>query len=169
MSRPPNHDTASITGINTKAAHKYAVDEQNLGAGQEGDLICWGNIEKHGFTSRITTGPFKQVAVGVSGVCVLHADDDKMQCFGTAKDISAEYLTNNPEQTWDQVTVKAFTVCGVSMDSHLHCWGGPVMSEKARTVVVEDDSKRVPGPPGSRGLVSGLKKVLLDVESLEVA
>jgi len=91
-------------------------------------------------------GPFRQVSVGGAGVCAITASKraeeedaafqdvatmsigdpsterragDELQCWGGAR----RKVNATAFDAWDQVSVGAVSICGVSMDSDLICFG----------------------------------------------
>lgn len=47
---------------------------------------------------------------------------DSLACWGSAKDL----VRPEPEDSWDQIYVGSSTICGVTMESELRCWGANV-------------------------------------------
>lgn len=119
-------------------------------------LRCWGNVmlHKRGKWPLAAKGPFRQVSVGGLGVCAIVASDedisgeeeflkvsapdagrnaDSLECWGGAKSINPSTFS-----AWDQISVGASYVCGVSMDSQFHCGGFVTPSEKEtfKTIVM---------------------------------
>lgn len=98
---------------------------------EEQDLHCWGHRRHHlqepgRYPPKFAKGPFKQVALGDLGVCVLHeskenggASPHRLQCWGGAGGFSAE----DGKRDYDQVTVGRLFACGVDTDSEVRCWG----------------------------------------------
>lgn len=98
-------------------------------------LQCWG-----GKRPVQSPGPYRQVSVGRRGVCAITAavDDssstesreaDVLLCWGHADSMVHHSGESAAQYHWDQISVGATTVCGVTMDSELKCWGGSIPPE----------------------------------------
>jgi len=121
------------------------------------DIECWGGIYKSNGIPHYIKGPFKQVSVGLEGVCGIYgigADPEKqsekieliesgrvvvnsvkypdqLQCWGI---ISTDSIHDKLiEYEWDQVGVGHDGACAVSMDSQVYCWGGNADTEMTPT------------------------------------
>ena len=123
-------------------AFSCAIVLQEEGQGEEkvedevvrdGDLVCWGGDKHHNKMPHHVIGPYKQVSVGLFGVCAIKAArkidknieenildwvPNTMQCWGFIRN-----LVSPGNALWDQVCVGSLSVCAVSMQSELKCWG----------------------------------------------
>ena len=117
---------------------------------ENSDIECWGGIYRNNGIPHYIKGPFKQVSVGLEGVCGIYGQQgadtekqledeqvvsgsdrfvvntvkgaDQMQCWGLT---SMHSLHNKlKDYEWDQVGVGHDGACAVTMDSQVYCWGG---------------------------------------------
>jgi len=87
-------------------------------------IVCWGDHSHRIKMKDIVPGPFRQVSTGSLGVCGILASNDSLSCFGRASTIvRGENDVFVPFGEFDQVQVGKHSVCAVSMDSELKCWG----------------------------------------------
>ncbi len=104
----------------------------------DNDIHCWGTEKR--FLKQIKmniTGPFKQLSVGGAGVCGIYGEvagnesvktdgprSHSLECWGTEVEtmLGAAPAAVRDLQ-WDQVIVHKFSMCGVTMQSDLKCFG----------------------------------------------
>ncbi len=126
--------------------------EFSCGISLEGsNLQCWGRSQRHPHFASASQnnlhirGPFKQISVGGAGVCGIYGDtsavedvldskgnvqpkprSNSLQCWGSlahsavSGGVAADYI-NRTE--WDQVKVHLYSLCAVTMQSELKCYG----------------------------------------------
>lgn len=82
-------------------------------------IECWGESRRSSYPVRELPGPFRQVSAGRMGVCGVYQSNDSLVCVGKLADVEGF----NGGKEWDQVSVGDFSMCAVSMDSELTCWG----------------------------------------------
>ena len=151
----PVLDDMLDTGVNDIIEEKVQFRQISVGQYyscgilyENNDIECWGGIYKNSGVPHYMKGPFKQVSVGLEGVCGIYGQEadsekqsensekmmsgrfvvnttrssDQMQCWGT---ISTHSLHNDlKDYEWDQVGVGHDGACAVTMDSQVYCWGG---------------------------------------------
>lgn len=119
-------------------------------------LHCWGGRNKR--QPLHARGPFRQVSVGGAGVCAITAaseegeaaegdedgdsngeggngsegragEGDRLVCWGFADQMVHHSGDSAAGLQWDQVSVGATSVCAVTLDSEMRCWGGGIPPE----------------------------------------
>ena len=119
-------------------------------------LRCWGRsafFEPPISMPRDVQGPFKQVSAGGRGICAIYATQEDADEIGAA-DRSPDYVADGltcwgvaswivkPKafNGWDQISVGSTTVCGVSMESDMECFGAdaipPHMNQYHRQLII---------------------------------
>jgi hypothetical protein len=129
----------SVSETGDETISKIQFRQVSVGEGQScgitllgGHMHCWGGNPKKPLRSN---GPYRQVSVGRRGVCAITASSetdstweaDMLKCWGFA-DTDVHYSGGTEDSAasyrWDQVTVGSTSICAVTMDSELKCWGG---------------------------------------------
>lgn len=134
--------SASSSGQNTKVESIEKMKFRQISVGEHyscgitldgNHLRCWGeNNLKLKKYPRYVEGPFKQVSLGNNGICVLTAAAETvtvetesnfiphaLRCWGMV----TLFIPLPDEREWDQISVGHSVICGVTMDSEVHCWG----------------------------------------------
>jgi hypothetical protein len=145
---PAASGTVTAPGIDRadEGVSKIQFRQISVGDGQScgitllgAHLQCWGG---RGKKPLMAVGPFRQVSVGGSGVCAITAaaedqsegqeggrEADRLVCWGFAEQMVHYSGDSAAHYQWDQVSVGASSVCAVTLDSEMRCWGGGIPPE----------------------------------------
>jgi len=89
-------------------------------------LQCWGLYRSHlgrsDLAIKLSNGPYRQLSTGHKGICVIYDNTFQLQCWGYALTMS-QLREDTMSIQWDQISVGYTSVCGVTMDSELICFG----------------------------------------------
>lgn len=150
------NNASSSTAEEDQAVAKIQFRQISVGDGQScgitllgAHLHCWGGRNKR--QPLHARGPFRQVSVGGSGVCAITAapeeeeaaesdresdggsgaarEADRLVCWGFADQMVHHSGDSAAGLLWDQVSVGATSVCAVTLDSEMKCWGGGIPPE----------------------------------------